>query len=241
MTNTKDTIMKYTLLLLFVFTTSVCLSQTSLIESSRYIKVSGSAEIEITPNKIIIAAYLSERMEGKKKVNLSLIEKQFNEIVQRLGISKENISLDNAVGQYTRVRRRQSDVLASKVFLIEFNDVVLANNFLDALKDIDIANDIRKKTHTELARFRKETKIEAIKAAKAKAKYLTSAAGGKVGKILRIIEPNEGGLGPIVATSQSYRSSNTFNYSAIPEEATSDKFSPIKMRYEMDVIYEIID
>lgn len=233
--------MKYIPFLFLILTTSVSLSQTSLIENSRYIKISGSAEIEITPNKIIIAAYLSERMEGKKKVNLSLIEQQFNEIVQRLGIAKEKISLDNATGQYTRVRRRQSDVLASKTLLIEFNDVILANSFLDALKDVDIANNVRKKTHTDLARFRKETKIEAIKAAKAKVLYLTDAAGGKIGKILRIVEPNDGDLGPVMAVSQSYRTSNSFNFSAVSEETTSEKFSAIKMRYEMDVIYEIID
>ncbi|WP_299685382.1 SIMPL domain-containing protein [uncultured Dokdonia sp.] len=234
--------MKYVSLLFLIFVTSAIFSQTSLIESSRYIEVSGSAEIEITPNKILIAAYLSERMEGKKKVDLSLIEKQFDDIVQRLGISKENISLDNAIGQYTRVRRRRSDVLASKVFLIEFSDVVLANNFLDALKDVDIANDIRKKTHTELARYRKETKIEAVKAAKAKAIYLTDAAGAKIGKVLRIVESNDTGFPVAIPTSQSYRrSSNVFNVSSLSEETTSDKFSAIKLRYEMDVIYEIID
>lgn len=234
-------IMKYVSFLFLIFMTSTTFSQTSLIESSRYIKVSGSAEIEITPNKIIIAAYLSERMEGKQKVNLSLIEKQFNDIIIQLGISKDKISLNSAKGQYTQIKKRKSDILASKVLFIEFNDVVLANNFLDALKDADIANDIRKKTHTDLARFRKETKIEAIKAAKVKAEYLTGAAGGKVGKILRIIEPSEDGFPTIMTASQSYRSSNTLNVSLYSEEATSDKFSSIKMRYEMDVIYEIID
>lgn len=234
-------IMKYASFLFLIFMTSITLAQTSLIDNSRYIEVSGRAEMEITPNKIIIAAYLSERMEGKKKVNLSLIEEQFNEIVQRLGISKEKISLDNATGQYTRVRRRQSDVLASKTLFIEFNDVVLANSFLDALKDVDIANNVRKKTHTDLARFRKETKIEAIKAARAKALYLADAAGGKIGKILRIVEPNENGLSSVMPVSQSYMASNSFNFSAISEEATTEKFSPIKMRYEMEVIYEIVD
>ena len=231
--------MKYLAILFFVLTTSVCFSQVSLIDGSRYVKVSGSAEIEITPNKIIIAAYLSERIQGKEKINLSTIEEKFNTIIAQLGIDNEKIVLDNAKGQFTRIRRRKSDVLASKTVLVEFNEAILANDFLDALKDVDIANSIRKKTHTELARFRKETKIEAVKAAKAKAVYLTEAAGGKVGKILRIVEPNE--LGPVEHVSQSYRSSNVLNFSAPVDSAPSDKFSAIKLRYEMDVIYEIID
>lgn len=124
--------------------------------------------------------------------------------------------------------------------LVEFNDVALANDFLDALKDADIANNIRKKTHTDLPRFRKETKIEAVKAARDKAEYLTKAAGANIGKILRIIESDDNDYG-ILVTSQSIRSSNYGSNTLDLLTVTDEKFSPIKMRYEMDVIYEIID
>ncbi len=234
--------MKYPLLVFLILITSLSFSQTSLIDNSRYIKISGSAEIEITPNKIIIAAYLSERIERKEKINLSLIEKQFNDIVQQLGIAKDKISLDKAEGRYAQIKKRRSDILASKVMLIEFSDVVLANDFLDALKDADIANDIRKKTHTDLPRFRKETKIEAVKAAKAKAEYLIKAAGANIGKVLRVIESDDRGLYGVAITSQSALTSNSYGSNSSQFSApSSQQFSPIKMRYEMDVIYEIID
>lgn len=234
--------MKYVLCLFLILVTSISFSQVSLIENSRYIEVSGSAEIEITPNKIIIAAYLSERIERKEKVNLATIENKFNAIIQQLGIDKSRISLENATGRFTQIKRRRSDILASKVILVEFNDAGLANDFLDALKDVDIANNVKKKTHTDLPKFRKETKIEAVKAARAKAEYLIEAAGAKIGKILRIIESDDDDYGVLV-TSQSVRRSNygSNTISGFENLATSEKFSPIKLRYEMDVIYEIID
>jgi len=235
--------MKYTILLFALFLTiSLSFAQTSLIDNSRYIKVSGSAKIEITPNKIIIAAYLKERIERKEKVDLSRIEKQFNEIIQQLGIAKEKISFDKAEGRYTQIRRRQSDVLASKVILVEFSDGTLANDFLDALKDADIANDIRKKTHTELPRFRKETKIEALKAVRGKAEYLIEAADANIGKVLRVTESDDSGLRGINYTSRSARTSNiSSNSGMFSTESVGQWFSPIKIRYVMDVIYEIVD
>jgi uncharacterized protein YggE len=234
--------MKYPLLVFLILITSLSFSQASLIDNSRYIKVSGSAEIEITPNKIIIAAYLSERIERKEKINLSLIEKRFNDIIQQLGIAKDKISLDKAEGRYTQIKKRRSDILASKVMLIEFGDVVLANDFLDALKDADIANDIRKKTHTDLPRFRKETKIEAVKAAKAKAEYLIKAAGANVGRVLRVIESDERSFGGAITSQSNIRSNNYGSNSGQLSTTTSNQqFSPIKMRYVMDVIYEIVD
>ena len=233
--------MKYPLLVFLILITSLSFSQASLIDNSRYIKVSGSAEIEITPNKIIIAAYLSERIERKEKINLSLIEKKFNDIIQQLGIAKDKISLDKAEGRYAQIKKRRSDILASKVMLIEFSDVVLANDFLDALKDADIANDIRKKTHTDLPRFRKETKIEAVKAAKAKAEYLIKAAGANIGRVLRVIETDKGLYGSAITSQSSLRSNSISSFSGVSAAPSNQQFSPIKMRYEMDVIYEIID
>lgn len=229
----------FTLLIIFSFS-KLAFAQNNLIDSTRYIEVSGSAEIEITPNKIIIAAYLAERIERKEKIHLSVIESKFNTIVKSLGIDPNKVLLDNASGNYTQIKKRQSDILATKIMFIEFNDIDLANRFLDALKDADIANNIRKKTHTDLPRFRKETKIEAVKAAKEKAAYLIEAAGAKIGKVLRVVEPNENNYGTLL-TSQSYNRSNKGSNSFTSDDSIGGAFSPIKMRYEMNVIYEIID
>lgn len=50
--------------------------------------------------------------------------------------------------------------------------------------------------HKDMTMYRKQGKIEALKAARQKALYLVEAMGQKLGDVIRIVEPEENNISP---------------------------------------------
>jgi uncharacterized protein YggE len=82
-------------------------------------------------------------------------------------------------------------------------------------------------------KFNKEVRIEAIKAAKDKAEYITNAVGNKIDKPLEIIE-----LG---ATDMNYYRGNlnTFYSQNVEVNSSSSEFKKILITFSFKVKYQI--
>ena len=94
---------------------------------------------------------------------------------------------------------------------------------------------------SEITRHRKETKIEAIKAAKAKAEYLLDAVGEHIGKAVYIQEVTEETPRASFSFGVMNEQSNTSrtvggNYD---KSDSSLSFSQIKIRYAIIARFEI--
>lgn len=185
--------MKFFILALFftVFAMNISAQQTVLnpLNSTPYIDVTGQGEIEIIPDEIFISFTLKERMDGKNKITIAQQEKKLRTQLQEINFDFKNLSLADASADYTKVRWRKKDFMASKDFTIKVNNVPEVNEIFIILDDVNAKDaTIAKTSHSKIQQFRKDVKIMAIKAAKEKAAYLLEAIGEKVGSPLYIQE-----------------------------------------------------
>jgi len=73
----------FSLLMVFSYTIQ---TQNIQFTDVRNIQVIGKAELEIIPDEIKIEVTLKERYLGKTKVTLEELQKQFDEVINALGI-----------------------------------------------------------------------------------------------------------------------------------------------------------
>ena len=86
----------------------------------RKITVTGTAETEVTPDIIYISISLKEYLKdgnSKKKVDITTLETQLFNAVQKAGIAKENLTINNLSSwSYQTEKRKNPDFLASKQY-----------------------------------------------------------------------------------------------------------------------------
>jgi formylglycine-generating enzyme required for sulfatase activity len=91
--------------------------------------------------------------------------------------------------------------------------------------------------HSKLKEYKKQVKIDALKAAKEKATYLLASIDEELGRVLTIDEGSSssmfGGfyLDNVAVTNNEYRQ--------FMDDVVSEKFKTIKLTYEMSAVFEI--
>jgi uncharacterized protein YggE len=214
-------------------------SQTS--DQIRYIEVTGSAELNVDPDEVSliigIEEYWKEEFEKKNepkdyrtKVKIEEIEKDLLSNLSDIGISKEQIKITD-MGNYWRYRGKE--FLISKQYEITLYDMEQAAQITKInTKGINYMT-IGELKNKSLAEFRKQVKIEALKAAHDKAEYLLNSINKKVGDALQIIEENNDNKywRPESMTSNTIMSTT--------DNSGIEDFKKIKLRYEIKVRYEI--
>ena len=170
----------------------------------RYIEVTGSSEIEVVPDEIHfliqIKEYWEEEYTGKSKkeedfrtkVPLTVIEKDLRKGLRKIGISDEAIRTQE-VGDYWR--QRGKEFLIGKQLDIRLTDFEQINSIIRSVNTWGIESmRIGELKHKDLPMYRKQAKIEALKAAREKASYLVAAMGQQLGEVIRIIEPADNNI-----------------------------------------------
>lgn len=154
-----------------------------------YIEVVGNGEMEIVPDQIYISFTLKERFDGKKKIELEDQEKEMKKRIVKLGIDLNDLQVADATADYVKIKRKKSDAIASKDYLLKVSTAATLSQVFDMLDEIDAFNaDIQRVDHSKIKDFKKEVKMMAVKDAKEKAGYLLEAINEKVGKPLFIQE-----------------------------------------------------
>ena len=164
--------------------------------NSRYIEVTGSSETEIIPDEIhfmiTIKEYWQEEFEKKSKpedyqtkVPVNEIEHNLMSALKQAGIAPSDIQTKE-VGDYWRERGK--DFLISKTFDIKLQNPDQINRIIQTVNTKGIQSmNIGELKNKDLQEYRKQGKIEALKAARQKADYLVAAMGQKLGNVLRIV------------------------------------------------------
>jgi len=179
------------IILMVAFSMNLAAQTTALnpLESTPYIEVTGEGEMEFAPDEIFISFTLKERMEGKTKITIEEQEKELKQKLQKMNIDLKNLTVADASADYTIIKRKQKDVIASKDFILKVDKVSVLDQVFGILDEVKVFDaDIYKTSHSKIEEYRKKVKIMAIKAAKEKASYLLEAIGEKVGKPLYIVE-----------------------------------------------------
>jgi len=190
-----------TLIILFaiILISGIARSQNISNETIRFIEVTGSSELEIDPDEIRfeigIEEYWKEEFEKKTefkdyktKVPIAEIESQLLADLAKIGIRKESIVVKE-VGNYWRHRGKEFMISKQlEITLFDFKKVEEITNSIDT-KGINfmVIKELKNKNMTE---YRKQVKIEALKAAQAKADYLVQSLGKQIGDVYSIYEIN---------------------------------------------------
>ncbi len=215
----------------------VCAQTTN---EARVIEVTGSAETLITPNEFTFKIKLLERIENKQKITIEIQETKLKNELANLGVDvRKDLSIYDLNSVYV-YQKKLKDTLASKDYQLKIKDLAKIERLQEIADKLNVSRmDLIESTHSELTAFRKETKMEAVKAAKAKAEYMLGAIGEKVGKavfIQEIPEGNESKQIPVISNLFRRKEVNTDDSQASDTVLT---FSKITLRYSVLVRFEI--
>jgi uncharacterized protein YggE len=161
------------------------------VDTRKKIEVTGTAELEVTPDEIYIGISLKEYLgDYKKRVTIEQLEKQLQTATIKASIASEDFMINN-ISAYTNYWEKKKDptFLASKQYTIKVKDLNKLNEIISAVDQNGIAyTNIERYAYSKQEELKKDLKIKALKDAKNKAVYLTEAIGEKLGGALEISE-----------------------------------------------------
>lgn len=235
----------------FLASIIVCIAASSQQNNAmpKTITVNGSAQMEIVPDEIYLQVDLKEyEKKGVGKIDIEKIKKDFLTKCKRQLIADSLISvyeLEGNNGNYwwMKKNKKKEDLTAGISYWIKLNNAAQIEKIASVLDDEATTNFfIAKATHSKVTEFRKQLKIQAIKAAKEKAVYLSDAINEKVTAAITITEPNEydsdnriGSYANVLSNSNMIDNYKLGNPNS-PNSMNVD-FKKIKLRYEVTVVF----
>lgn len=152
-----------------------------------FIEVTGTAYREIEPNEIFVTIRIKEFEENRQKTSLETLEKDFFNAVRAAGIDRNRVELADAGSDLGKFRRKDKEAFREKTFQIKLTSARELERFIETLSDVKVDSvNITRLHHTDYEKLKLELKIEALKAARAKAEALVQSIGAEVGKPLMI-------------------------------------------------------
>lgn len=153
-----------------------------------YIEVTGKAEMEIIPDMIYLKIILSDK-DNKDKLALPEIEQRMTNKLSEIGIDiKKDLSLQDFTSNIKSYWLK-SNISLTKQYQLIVHDTKTLQKVFFAFQNLGISNvSIINEEHSKIEQYRKEVKINAIKAAKEKADMLAVAINQNIGKALYIQE-----------------------------------------------------
>lgn len=229
-------------LFLISFIPQIQAQEKSSEKSQRTISVTGVAEKEIQPDIIYFTISLKEyQLKTGSKFEMNELENQLVSAVERAGIEKENLTVENVYGyNYSWNKKTENkDFMARKQFQLKLPDAKKLNVILSKIdpKAIEYVR-VSQYTHSRLQELNQELQVEAVKNAKAKAEALLKPLDEKVGKVLEVAE-NQQNFQPIYY--KSYQNNRMMSASA-DESASMESdldFKNIKLKAEVHIVFLI--
>lgn len=230
---------------LAAFTTLAFAQQPEPKPIHRTIEVTGSAEMEIEPDEVYLAVTLKEYLKDKAKVRMEEIETEFKNTLTKLGISLKDVSVESASAYFNydwnwyRNESTKTDFLASKTYIIKLPNLGKYNELMKKLDTKGIENAWLQRTeNSKIEQYREQVKVNALKAAKAKATVLVQSIGNQLGEVVFIREINAGNFYP----QPMYKAvSNMAMMDAESGAASTESIGmqKIKIRYEIEAHFFI--
>jgi len=207
-----------------------------------YIEVTGKAEMEIIPDMIYLRVILSDK-DNKNKQSLSEIDKSMINKLTEIGVDvSKDLSIKDFDSNFKLSWISKTDVVLTKQYQLVVHDTKTLQKVYFEFQKLGISNvSIDKLDHSKIEQYRKEVKINAIKAAKDKAEGLTAALNQTIGKALFIQEADY--LNPYLLSNSlqgrvagvQIRGNSSSYESSVPEI----EFEKIKLEYSILVRFEL--
>lgn len=209
------------------------------------INVTGSAEMEVVPDEIFVQVDLREyEKKGSGKIDIESIKKKFLEACRAAGIAEPDISIASYQGfdrQYwLNKKKKNPDMMAGISYLVKFSNTAKIDALVEKLDDEATQGFfIARTSHSKIEEFRRQLKIQAVKAAKEKAVYLSEAIGERAGVAVTIQEPVDYSVVPVyrnLAVSNTRLKAQAFDGAA--DESEVD-FKKIKLKFEVNAVFAL--
>jgi uncharacterized protein YggE len=153
-----------------------------------FIEITGTSEIKIDPNQIFIRIKLEENTD-KSKININEQEENLIKALQSVGISTEKLVVTDANAFYGKSGFLSKDVVNTKQFELEVKNPTQAKQAFEQMDKLNIKNAyISRVDHSQMEKYKKQAKIDAIQEAKERATYLLEAVGEELGGALIVRE-----------------------------------------------------
>jgi uncharacterized protein len=188
---------RFLILAMTVLVATIGRTQNVVNPFPKTITVTGSAEMEIVPDEIYVMVDLKEyEKKGQGKVSIDKIRQDFLTAVRSLGLPDSAVSVaayDGYNGNpWLRKKNKKDELYASLTYQVKLKSAAQVDQLVDRLDDNATSNFyIARTSHSRLDEFRKQLKIQAVRAAMEKAGYLAEAINEQVGVAVTINEPNE--------------------------------------------------
>ncbi|HEV8506790.1 MAG TPA: SIMPL domain-containing protein [Chitinophagaceae bacterium] len=217
------------------------------------ITVTGSSEMEIIPDEIYVVVDLREyQKKGQDKTDIEAIKTAFLQKCKEIGLPDSVITIASYEGYnnpWLRKKKR-TELYSSISYQVKFSKSSDVDKLVDRLDDEATQNfRIVKTSHSRITEFRRQLKIQAVKAAKDKGIYLTEAVSEKLGEAITISEPEENFTGYYNQLSSQYKLNqyqiaNTAYQQKVGEAEVENPEAPIdfkriKLRYEVNVVFAL--
>jgi uncharacterized protein YggE len=154
-----------------------------------YIEITGTAETLVIPDEIYIAVTLTEKNHKK---TIEAQEQLLLANLKSLGIDLDTeVSIVDFEGNYQRRFLGKNEVEKKKKFQVLVHDGTTLSKTFMVLDRLNITNAfIQKVSHSEIEKFRRETKLKSLIVAKEKAQQYAQAIDQEIGRALFIQEKN---------------------------------------------------
>lgn len=158
-------------------------------QQKSYIEVLGTATQEVKPDKIDLSIILSEKNNATAENNLEKQELNLKKILSQMSVPSSQLSLADIASEIIKEKRKDETIQRTKEYYLRLSSAEQVSAILAKLAESNIKEvRIISIDHSKIDSIRKEVRIAAIKAAKDKAIYLTTAIDEKIEKALEIHE-----------------------------------------------------
>jgi uncharacterized protein YggE len=225
-------------LMAFILVPLSVFAQQQVYAGKPIIEVSGSAEMDVTPDEIYVSVTLREFMFEVKKQPIANIEKDFKEVINSLKIDNKLLSLEGVYGtfDYDYKTQKRGEFLNAKTYIIKFSDMDKYNQMVMMLDKKGIENiHIQRTSHSKMDENRRKVKVEALKAAKEKADLLLAALGKQTGEV-QLIRERDNNMGHMQPMNLKSNLAMDLNSESAGQPIEMQK---LKLRYEIEAHFLI--
>jgi uncharacterized protein len=210
-----------------------------------YIEVTGKAEMEIIPDQIYLKIFLNEK-EFKNKQSIVEIEKLMIDKLVEIGVDTEkDLAIKDFASNFQFYWLGKSAIFVTKEYQLLVHNALTAGKVFVELEKIGISNiTIDKLDHSKIREYRKEVKVDAIKASKEKATELAMAIDQNIGRAIFIeeIERNNNYLSNTlsgIVAGITVRGSRSFDNSISGSQNLDIEFEKLKIEYSILCRFEL--
>jgi uncharacterized protein len=205
-----------------------------------YIEVEGKAQMEIVPDLIYLKIVLSEK-DTKNRIALSELENKMTGKLQEIGVDvKKDLSVDDFSSYFRNKIISKAEIILTKEYQLVVHDSKTVAKIFFEFEKIGISNvNVDRLDHSKITEFRKEVKVNAIKAAKDKAEYLAKAIGQDIGRAIYVQElDNEINYNTANQIARNRGVSRSYYYDESKQLVDID-FDKIKLEYSILTRFEL--